>query len=175
MNPDVKIETERLVLRTVTMDDVDDVALAWDLDAGPISKEEAVKEVNWMFANHERNAPGKLAHLCLAIISKEAREFIGWCGLDNLDEKRANPVIFYLLKGRHRGQGLATEAAQAVLDHAFGRLALARIDGGAESENIASKRVMEKIGMRYLGPDDDGAHSFTLAREEWLRRKEKQG
>lgn len=163
----VFIETARLILRTVTMDDVDNVALTWKLDDGPISRQEAESQVLWMLGNHSRNVPGRLVHLCLAMIEKEAREFIGWCGLDHRDRTRVNPVLFYLLKPSHWGKGLATEAAAAVLGYAFGELGLARVDAAAAFENIASKRVMEKIGMRYISLDHEGGHSFTLTKEDY--------
>lgn len=163
------IETPRLVLRTVTVEDVDAVAQTWDLDGGPVSRQEAQQRVAWMLENHAQNAPGNLVHLCLAMIHKEAQEWIGWCGLDGRDPAQANPVLFYLLKRRYWGQGLATEAAGAVLGYAFRELGLARVDGGAAPDNVASRRVMEKIGMFYLGLDAAGGHAFTLSREESAR------
>jgi len=162
----VFIETARLILRTVTMDDVEGVALSWRLDEGPISREEAEERVRWMVDNHRQNAPGRVVHLCLAIIDKDAGEIIGWCGLDHRDQAKAAPVLFYLLKASYWGKGLATEAAEAVLGYAFGELGLARVDGAAAFENVASKRVMEKIGMRYVGLDEEGGYSFTVSREE---------
>ena len=167
----VVLETPRLILRTITLDDVDAVALTWKLYEGPISREDAQYQVARMIGNHRQNAPGKITHLCLAIIHKEAREWIGWCGLDNLDQARPNPVLFYLLKTSYWGQGLATEAARALLDFAFDELSLARIDSSAAHDNVASKRVMEKLGMQYLGLDEEGGHSFTLTREEYLYRR----
>jgi [ribosomal protein S5]-alanine N-acetyltransferase len=165
----VLIETPRLILRTVTMDDVEAVARRWKLDDGPISHQAAENQVRWMLANHRQNAPERLVHLCLAIIDKETQTFIGWCGLDHRDRSQAHPVLFYLLAARHRGRGLATEAAQALIDYAFAELGQARINGKTKAENVASKRVMEKIGMRYLGRDGKDAHCFTLGREERLR------
>jgi len=151
------------------MDDVEDVALSWRLDNGPIPRQEAENKVSWMLDNHRQNAPGRLVHLCLAIIHKDAQELIGWCGLDHRDQAKAAPVLFYLLKASYRGKGLATEAAEALLGYAFGELGLARVDSAAELENIASKRVMEKIGMRYVGLDEEGGHAFTLDREEYFQ------
>jgi [ribosomal protein S5]-alanine N-acetyltransferase len=72
-----------------------------------------------------------------------------------------------LLKKPYWGKGLATEAVQTVLRHGFCELGLSKIDGGASSENIASKRVMEKIGMRHVGRDEEGGFSFTLTGEEY--------
>jgi ribosomal-protein-alanine N-acetyltransferase len=157
---DIRIETARLILRTVTLDDVEQVALHWNLDGAPISRQEAEEKVLWMLENHRQNVPGRLTHLCLAIVDKEAQAFAGWCGLDHRDQARPAPVLFYLLKASYWGKGLATEAARAVLDYAFGELRLDRVDGGAAPENLASKRVMERIGMTYVGLNAEGGYSF---------------
>ena len=171
MTTRVLIETTRLILRTVTMDDVEDVALSWKSDDEPISRKEAETQVMWMLDNLRQNAPGRLIHLCLAIIHKDTHKFIGWCGLDHRDQTKANPVLFYVLKASYWGRGLATEAARAVLDYAFSELGQARIDGGAALENMASKRVMEKIGMKCLGLDEEGGHSFTPSQGEYIQGK----
>jgi len=166
----VYIETDRLILRTVTMDDIEDVALTWKLDDDAISHEEAEKHIKWMLDNHERNAPENFIHLCLVIIHKENNKFIGWCGLDHLKPSQPNAVLFYLFKKEYWGRGLATEAAKAILKYAFCRFGLAQVDSGAVAENIASKRVMEKAGMRYLGREKDGGYSFTLTKQEYIEK-----
>lgn len=169
MAAQVCIETARLILLTVTLQDIDRVAESWRLDEGPISLEAARGRVQWMMDNHAQNMPGRLVHLCLAILDRRSPEIIGWCGLDHRDRSRDNPVLFYLLKQRCWGQGLATEAAQAVLGYAFGPLNLPRIDSAAAADNIASKRVMEKLGMAYLGTDPEGGYNFTMTREAYFR------
>jgi RimJ/RimL family protein N-acetyltransferase len=165
------IPTSRLILRTVTLEDIEAVALTMELDEPPISRQEAEKRVSWMLANHRQNTPGKIVHLCLAIIHTDTGAWIGWCGLDHRDQAKPNPVLFYLLKARYWGQGLATEAARALLDYAFGALRLPQIDSSAAFDNTASVRVMEKLGMRYLGLDAEGGHAFSLTREEYLRHQ----
>jgi RimJ/RimL family protein N-acetyltransferase len=150
------------------MDDVQQVVLSWNLDGAPITAQEAEDRVLWMLENHKQLAPRRLKHLCLAMIDREAQAIIGWCGLDNLDRSRPAPVLFYLLKASYWGRGLATEAAGAALAYAFGELGLDRVDGGAAPENVASKRVMEKIGMRYVGLNNEGGFSFTLTRQEYF-------
>lgn len=165
------IQTDRLILRTVTLDDVEQVELSWNLDDAPISREEAAVRVHWMLANHAANAPGRLVHLCLAIILRETGQIIGWCGLDHRDPTQPYPVLFYLLQAAHWGQGLATEAARAVLNYAFGELALTRVDAAAAADNAASVRVLEKIGMRRQGRDEEGGHTFSLTRNESLLRR----
>jgi RimJ/RimL family protein N-acetyltransferase len=162
------IETNRLILRTVTMNDIAEVAASWKLDDGPISQQEAEEKILWMLGNHNQNTPGRLTHLCLAIIEKDSGQFIGWCGLDHLDKTKPNPVLFYLLKASFWGKGLATEAARAVVDYAFRVFELPRIDSSAAFENLASKRVMEKIGMKYVGLDEEGGHFFTLQKDEYF-------
>jgi len=164
---EIHIETAPLILRTVTLADVDDVARRWKLDEGSIPRAEAEQQVHWMLANHAQNAPGKLTHLCLAIILKDTGEFIGWCGLEHLDTTKPDPALFYLLKANYWGQGLATEAARALLAYAFGSMNLTSLHGVAAPENVASKRVMEKIGMRFLEISEDGGYTFRMTREEY--------
>jgi ribosomal-protein-alanine N-acetyltransferase len=160
----ISIETPRLIIRSVTMADLEDVAASWRLDEGPITPGEAREKISWMRSNHEQNKPGQVVHLCLAILLKDTQEFIGWCGLDHLDETQVDPALFYLLKAAYWGQGLATEAAGALLRYAFAQLELTSIHGGAAPQNLASKRVMEKIGMRYIGLDEKGGYAFTMER-----------
>jgi len=55
----VSLETSRLILRTVTLEDIDAVALNMNLDEPPISRQEAENKVSWILANHQQNAAGK--------------------------------------------------------------------------------------------------------------------
>ncbi len=169
MPPTILLTTPRLVLRTVTPEDVPLVAASMNLDEPPISLVEAQEEIIWMMHNHEQNGSGKIVHLCLAIFLKESEEIIGWCGLDHRKPEYPHPVLFYLLKKAYWGQGLATEAVRALFDHAFCEYHLERIDSATDFDNLASKRVMEKLGMTCLGLDSEGGHLFTLSREEYQR------
>lgn len=167
MNDTVTIETAGFIIRTVTMAEIEKVASSWKLDDGAIPTAEAEREISRMLSNHAKNRPGKVVHLCLAILPKDTDEIIGWCGLDHLDQTKADPDLFYLLKSDYRGKGIATEAARALLDYAFTRLGLTSIHGGAAAENLASKRVMEKIGMKYQGLDENGGYAFTITKGEY--------
>ncbi len=162
------IETARLILRTVTMADIDGVVSSWKLDEGPISVSEAEQKINRMLSNHAQNKTGKIVHLCLAIIFKQTNEWIGWCGLDHTNPKDIDPALFYLLKNKYWGMGLATEAARALLDYTFTQLELPSIHAGAAPDNLASKRVMEKIGLKAIGLDEEGGYAFALTRDEFL-------
>jgi RimJ/RimL family protein N-acetyltransferase len=73
---------------------------------------------------------------------------IGACGIDP-DESVAE--IGYWLGVPYWGKGYATEAARAVIDHAFGDLAHEALQAGARVSNPASRRVLEKCGFQWTG------------------------
>lgn len=84
-----------------------------------------------------------------AVITKESQNLLGHCGLRYLPEFDAVEVL-YALDDSAWGKGLATEAAIASLNFGFSQLNLERIIALALPENIASRRVMEKIGLGYV-------------------------
>ncbi|MEP7238419.1 MAG: GNAT family N-acetyltransferase [Ferruginibacter sp.] len=100
-----------------------------------------------------------------AIHTKDNMDFIGWCGLKyrpELDEID----LGYRLMQKAWGKGFATEAAQHSLDHGFNHLDLKLITGRAHIENIASIKVLEKIGMNFIGEgivDDCPVRTYTKA------------
>lgn len=75
---------------------------------------------------------------------------IGMCGLLQREQLEAPDIGFAVLTA-FEGKGYTTEAAQAVLQHAFQTLKLARILGIANVDNAGSHRLLEKIGLRYQG------------------------
>ncbi|HEY6994123.1 MAG TPA: GNAT family N-acetyltransferase, partial [Xanthobacteraceae bacterium] len=74
---------------------------------------------------------------------------LGACGIAKLDGER--PEIGYWLGVPFWGKGYATEAARAVIDHAFGDLGYDHLLGGARVSNPASRRVLEKCGFQWTG------------------------
>jgi RimJ/RimL family protein N-acetyltransferase len=74
---------------------------------------------------------------------------IGSCGIAKLDG--VNPEIGYWLGVAHWGQGYATEAARALIDHAFSELGHETLQAGARVSNPASRRVLEKCGFQWTG------------------------
>jgi RimJ/RimL family protein N-acetyltransferase len=75
-------------------------------------------------------------------------ETIGMCGVE---PREGRPEIGYWLGVPHWGQGYATEAVRAVIDHAFGDLNHDTLDAGARVSNPASRRVLEKCGFQWTG------------------------
>ncbi len=83
-------------------------------------------------------------------VLKESRSIIGFCGLKYLNEFDDVDVGFRFLP-RYWGRGLATEACTASIAFGFDVLRLGRIIGLVLEENLASIRVLEKVGMRRDG------------------------
>lgn len=76
--------------------------------------------------------------------------FLGWCGLFPLEESGLIEIGYRYNKASW-GQGVATEAAAAVLDHGFRVLALDPIVAVTHPENLASQKVLTKIGLEAMG------------------------
>ena len=75
---------------------------------------------------------------------------MGFCGLRHLDGG-PEVEILYGIQPPEWGRGFATEIAQAVLRYGFETAGLARVWGVADRENVASRRVLEKVGMTFEG------------------------
>jgi RimJ/RimL family protein N-acetyltransferase len=74
---------------------------------------------------------------------------IGACGVEPRDGR--GPELGYWLGTRYWGEGYATEAARAVIDHAFSELGCEELQSGARISNPASRRVLEKCGFQWCG------------------------
>ena len=74
---------------------------------------------------------------------------VGGCGIGTLRED--GPEIGYWIGVAHWGNGYATEAARAVIDHAFRDIGLKELLAGARVSNPASRRVLEKCGFQWTG------------------------
>ena len=84
-----------------------------------------------------------------AIYIKTSNEFIGWCGLKHLPAKNEIDLGYRLIKNAW-GKGYATEAAKHTLQYGFDKLQLPLITGKAHVENMASIKILEKIGMQFI-------------------------
>jgi ribosomal-protein-alanine N-acetyltransferase len=83
-----------------------------------------------------------------AVLDKESGALIGQCGLETLEEAPEVEVL-YLFDRSYWGRGLATEAAQAAVNAGFDQAGLQRIVGLTHPDNVASQRVLRKIGLHY--------------------------
>jgi RimJ/RimL family protein N-acetyltransferase len=88
---------------------------------------------------------------------------VGFCGLRPSNETPEIEILYGLVRERW-GEGLATEAGNAVLTHAFLVVGLSRVIGRTDSPNLASARVLERLGMRFEGEREvDGRPTLHYA------------
>ncbi|MEA5039558.1 MAG: GNAT family N-acetyltransferase [Clostridiaceae bacterium] len=84
-----------------------------------------------------------------AIIEKASNNMIGFAGLNPY--KKNEPEIEWKLGVAYWNKGYATEIGKEIISEAFRTTNIIGIYGMAEPENTASRRVLQKIGMKYLG------------------------
>lgn len=77
--------------------------------------------------------------------------FIGWCGLVRWNPVYRSATLGYSLSDQVWGRGFATEAADAVLQWAFTALNLNRVQAETDTRNLASARVLDKLGFKREG------------------------
>jgi RimJ/RimL family protein N-acetyltransferase len=166
------LETDRLVLRRLVPEDLDDLfALYSDpvirryFPEGTLTYEETWEELEWFLNGHPAHSELGL----WATIHKETGQFIGRCGLLPWTiEGRAEVEVAYLLAKEYWRQGLGTEAARGILEYAFERLQLSRLICLIGRENLASIKVATNIGMTFEREVQDEKGPFLLySREKW--------
>jgi RimJ/RimL family protein N-acetyltransferase len=105
------------------------------------------------------------------VVWREKPGFLGWCCLVPLEDSGLIEIGYRYVRAAW-GQGVATEAGRAVLDHGFRALGLDPIVAVARPENLASRRVLEKLGLGYAGLRFHYGLDlafYTLARANYLR------
>ena len=147
---DTVLETSRLVLRRLTLGDVDNLlGIFSDPEAMrhyPATKgrEETVEWINWNLGSYRDHGFG-----LWAVIRKDTGAFAGQCGLvmqRNVDGRDEVEIGYSFLRGQWNC-GFATEAAIACRDAAFADLKLNHVVSLIDPANHASRRVAEKVGM----------------------------
>ena len=167
------METERLILRRFTLNDVD---AAWEMNRDPEVRKyilgegepsrEHVRQLieQNTLADYEKHGYGRLA-----IVHKADNRFIGFTGLKFLEDMQEVDVGYRLMPAWW-GQGLATEATRPTVDYGFQELGLRRVIAMALPQNLASIRVMEQLGLGYwkeIVEDNHPVVVYKLEREGW--------
>lgn len=149
----ILLETERLVLRRFTEDDVDAlVELDSDPDVmlyinggKPTPREEIESDVLPAFLGYYERFAG---YGFWAAIERATGEFVGWFHLrPQARDTDTEPELGYRLRKTAWGSGFATEGSRALIDAAFTSYGATRVYAETMAVNIASRRVMEKCGM----------------------------
>lgn len=159
------LETERLVIRELTMQDLDDIHQVLNRSFGGESPiQERQRWLHWTVLGYEMFAYLEQPHYGeRAIVLKETGQIIGAVGivpyLDQFNQvaafKRppnapasAEVGLFWTIDPAHQNQGFASEAARAVVVYLFTHEKLGRIIATTGYDNLASQRVMQKLGMQ---------------------------
>lgn len=145
------LETPRLLLREMTPDDAENAyILNSDREVLRYTGDdpfESVEEAREFLANYESYK--KYGFGRWAVILKETNEYLGWCGLKYTAELDEFDIGYRLMK-KFWGNGYATEAAEACLKLGFEQFNMKTIVGRAMPDNVASVRILQKIGLTYL-------------------------
>lgn len=165
----IRLETKRLILRQFEIEDAEAVlrfgshpeVTLYTGDAGEMQTIDDALDVirNTWHADYQTHGYGRLA-----IELKESSEVIGFCGLKFLPEY-GQPDLGYRMLPEYWGQGIATEASLAVLQHGREELGLKDIIGMVMISNIASQRVLEKLGFEAWKHDVVDGHDIAFYRE----------
>ncbi|WGK65186.1 GNAT family N-acetyltransferase [Croceiramulus getboli] len=157
------LETERTYLRPFRPEDADglfELHQAEEISRftkdRPFPDREAALEFITHYDHYQKYGLGRWA-----VIHKGNEEFLGWCGLHYDPGSRKIDLGYRLIK-RFWGQGLASETARAVLDHAFDQMHYPVLWAHAHVDNVASQRILEKLGFqKKMQRSDEGVPIFT--------------
>jgi RimJ/RimL family protein N-acetyltransferase len=150
------IETERIILREFTLDDIDAVfefgsnkiVNEYTGDVSLKNKAEAKNIIeNINFKDYKKYGYGRWA-----VVFKETNKVIGFAGLKLLPEFNETDIGFRFLP-EYWNKGIATEVSKEIINYGFKNLKLKRIIGIADPKNIGSCKVLEKIGMTFYKSD----------------------
>jgi RimJ/RimL family protein N-acetyltransferase len=174
MRPPI-FETERLLVRHFTPDDLDDfAALCADpqvmryVDDGQGLPRETV--AYWIEVCQQKYATR--GYGTSAVFEKASGKFVGYCGVVRAPDRDFDELI-YVFNGAFWGKGYAVEVGAAMLCYVFQRTLLDRIYATIDPDNAASIRVATKLGFQFLRtetePDGERVSYFVIERGSILR------
>ncbi|MGZ4724022.1 MAG: GNAT family N-acetyltransferase [Ilumatobacteraceae bacterium] len=177
------LETERLALRWFSRDDLDLVVeldgdaevMRYINDGLPVDLAEVTENLDWWLTHYDRDG----GYGFWAAIEKSTGRFLGWFhfrpgeGAGPLE-----PELGYRLRRDAWGQGYASEGSRALIDKGFNELGVERVYAETMAVNVGSRRVMEKVGLRYVRTfradwpvrirgDEEGDVEYAITRTEW--------
>lgn len=168
-------QTERALLRPFTMSDLDELASILgnsqvmkylEIDCQPITKEQTEKIIAAIITHWKINGYGRWAVIC-----KEDNKLIGMAGFRTHEDVAE---LVYILDEPYWGKGLATEIARGILKYGFEKHNFSRIVAMTRPANVASRRVMDKIGMTFVKEIDIygiSAVEYIILKEDFQARE----
>ena len=179
------LPTERLLLRKIKVSDASDMFeyskdpevtryLLWD-------PHDTVEHTRYYIAYlQDRYRDGK--YYDWAIVHRESGKMIGTCGFSSISPEHRSGEVGYVLNPAFRGQGYTVEALAAVIDFAFRKMMLNRVEARCVDENASSERVMQKVGMTFEGVARSAMlvkgkyrdlKVYSIIRDEYMNKREK--
>ena len=174
------LTTERLVLRPFEPGDLDalvaihaEESFWWYPRRAAMPAEETGRFLDTMLQRYADDGFG-----IEAVIERASGTIIGWAGLavpHFLPEILPAVEVGWRLSGPYRGRGLATEAGRAAVDFGFTAGGLECIVSLYEPENVASGRVMQRLGFTHrlttVGPRGEDVAVMELHKSRWEERR----
>ena len=167
-----EVESARLRLRAFTLEDLEDLSrIAGDAEVMrhmggglPFTRDETLQSLTNIVNAFSRRGYGRWA-----VEKKEGGALIGYCGLAHGSDEIGVELV-YLLAREEWGKGIASEAAAATLRYGFESLGFDSIAALTRPDNWRSRRVMERLGMRFQRDACYHGYScvlYTISRDEW--------
>jgi RimJ/RimL family protein N-acetyltransferase len=167
-----RLETARLLLRPFTPADLDDLyhitrdpdVMRHIGDGHPLTHAETGRNLSMIINTLHRRGFGRWA-----LVLKETGALAGYCGL-SMGSQEVGVELAYLLAKSEWGRGLATEAGAACLRYGFENLGLDKIAALTRPDNAKSRRVMERLNMKYLRDSNYHGYScvwYSISRDDW--------
>jgi len=148
------LKTSRLTLRPITIADADalfeargdpEVMRYWDWPA-----QKSAAQIRKVFEAHIREISGGGTLWWVAALSPDGPA-IGECDLSEIDAQHRRAEVGFLFARRWWGKGYAREAMEAVIEYGFGSLGLERLWARCHAGNVASQRLLERLGFTLEG------------------------
>lgn len=168
----VIFETPRLLGRLISADDVGELlavygdadAMRWVGDGRPLDRARCARWVEVTLGNYASRGYGMTA-----LVERATGEVAGFCGLVH-PGGQPEAEVKYALKRECWGRGLATEAVRALLSYGRRRFGLTHVVATVAPENVASRNVLLKAGLRplELRADEDGTPTEVFVWEARL-------
>lgn len=183
----IPIRTARLRLRPWRVADLDaywairgDPSVAQYLYDEPRSREACLRQLE--LTDADGLTAGQSIHL--AAERADDRAVVGDVSVVLPSAPHLQAEIGYLVAPEYQGNGYATEAARAIVDLAFAYLGAHRVSGRLDGRNVASARVLERLGMRqeahlieneFVKGEWTDEIVFAMLRREWEQREPRVG
>lgn len=174
----IALETARLRLRPFTLNDIDALV---DLDSDPevmrylnggipTSRTVVEQEILPRFLRSYEHGNG---FGVFAAIETATGAFLGWFGFQPHDADNSEIELGYRLKRAAWGKGYATEGARTLIRRGFAELGVRRVVATTYQDNLPSRRVMERIGLRFvrayrMTPEELAAEATTFVSADGL-------